>query len=111
MWTFNAYQTLAEANQTGISGLFVYVADIVPIFIPMMLFVIGTVILLASYFSQKRLTGYGNFWGSFAVSTWIVAVLTIILSIISNLVNFLTLSVTIVLAIVGVLMIIFNKDS
>ena len=34
---YQIYQTLGEFNGTGVSGIFAYVANTVPIFIPMLL--------------------------------------------------------------------------
>ena len=46
------YQTLTEFNATGMDGMLVYVATVVPIFIPLVLFSFFTIITLATYFSQ-----------------------------------------------------------
>ena len=95
------YQTLEEFNRSGLEGLFVYTANVVPSFTPLLLGILFAIALLASYFGQKKLTGEGNFIASFAVAGYFIAIVAFIMSIVSGLINVATLAVCIVISIVG----------
>ena len=99
-----AYQTFQEYNQTDLTGLFTYPASVVPAFTPLILFALFLISLLASYFSQKRLTGRGDFMASFAVAGFFTAIVAIIMSLVPGLINMLTLVTCIIVAIIGVIL-------
>jgi hypothetical protein len=99
------YTTIDETNITGISGLFLYAADVLPSFMPMVFFAIFMIAMLGTFFAQKRLEGRSDFLSSFAAASWFTTIVAFILSLVPDLVNFFTLSVLIVLSIIsGVLL-------
>jgi len=103
-----AYQTFQEYNQTDLTGLFTYPAKVVPAFTPLILFALFTISLLASYFSQKRLTGRGDFMGSFAVAGYFTAVIAFIMSLVPGLIDLITLVICIVVAIIGTILLLIK---
>ncbi len=96
-----AYQTFAEYNRTGLEGLMTYPAEIVPSFTPLLLTVLFLVTLLGSYFAQKRLGGEGNFIASFAVAGYFIVIVAFLMSLVTGLINTATLSICIVVSIIG----------
>lgn len=91
-----AYTTLTEFNRTGIEGLMLYVADVVPPFIPMLFFTIFIIIFFGIYTIQR------SFQNAFAVAGIITAVCAFFLSLIEGLVPSMVLIPTLVIAIVGI---------
>ena len=67
-----AYETFQEFNVTGIEGLFTYPAQIVPIFTPLVLFMVFSIVLMGTYFSQRRVGKGGDFFASFAVAGFFI---------------------------------------
>lgn len=81
-----AYPELVDYNVSDVAGVIGYSADVVPILIPLILFGIFMILLLGSYFAQKRSLGRGNFAGSFAVASWVTAIISVVFSLIPNLI-------------------------
>lgn len=104
------YTTLNDYNITGIHGIFLYVADINPFFIPLILFATFMIVLLGTYFSQMRLKGNGDFFASFAVAGYLTIISAFVLNLIPNLVNLLTLAVCIVVSVVGTILLLISRD-
>ena len=105
-----AFETISSRNTSaGIHTLFLYVADIVPIFIPLVLFAIFMITMLATYFSQRRITGRGDFPASFVTGGFLTVIIALVLSMVENLVNTITLSTTIVVVVVGVIWLFISK--
>ena len=105
-----AYQTFQEFNRTGIAGLFLYPASVVSLFIPLILFALFTITLLATYFSQRRLTGRGSFTASFAIAGYLTAVTSIVMSLIPGLINNYTMVVCVAVAVVATLILLISKN-
>lgn len=104
-----AYTTYAEWNQTGLDQLFVYVSNVFPIFIPMMLFSVFMITLLASYFSSKRLSADGDFAASFASAGFLTFIVALVMTLIPGLIQTYFVVIALVIAIVGVLFLYFSK--
>jgi hypothetical protein len=104
------YTDMVSQNITSISGLFVYVSQAVPIFIPLLLMSLFVIVSLGSFFAQRRLTGTGNFWGSFAVAGYFIAVVSGVMSLIPNLINSFVVVICIVIAVIGTAMLIHSGD-
>lgn len=104
-----AYQTFTEFNQTGMSAFFTYPASIVPLFIPLTLFSIFWITLLATYFSQRRLTTRGDFFASFAVAGWFVCILAFIMSLTEGLINGTTIMICLVVAVIGTILLLISQ--
>lgn len=109
------YQTIFDyTNQTGtkgLTGILTYVATAVPLFAPILLFSIFLIIMFGSYYSSIRTRGYGDLLGSFAVAGVITALLSIILYMIQPaVVDTLTVLVSIIVAIIGVVAIFTSNE-
>ncbi len=106
------YQTLQEFGNTseGIHIMFLYAAATVPIFIPLMLFSFFIVMALGSYFAQIRIRGRGNFIASMAVASYITAITAIFMTLQPGLIDMLTLSVTIMVAVLSTLWLFISKE-
>jgi uncharacterized transporter YbjL len=74
------YQTIIEANKTGLLGMWSYVNDIVPAFTPLFLFSLFFVITIGSYYSQIRIRGFGDLIGSVSVGGIVIAVISVLMS-------------------------------
>ncbi len=105
-----AWQTFQQFNQTDLTGLFVYPAAVWSGFIPLVLFALYIIVLMSTFFTQKRLTGREDFFASVAVAGFFTAVIAIIMSLIDGLIDNFTLTTTVVIAIVGVILLFFTKD-
>jgi len=104
------YETFTEFNASGVEGLLTYPAQIVPIFIPVLLAVFFLIIALASYFSQKRLGGSASFVSSFAVASYVTTVLAIAMTLIPNLINTFVIIVCLVISALATLWLYISKD-
>jgi predicted PurR-regulated permease PerM len=92
-----------QTGYTGLSGVFGYVAYIVPNFTSILLFSLFIIIFLGSYYSQLRTRGFGDWLGSFAVASVIIAVLSIVIYMIQPpIISGTTVLICIALAIIGV---------
>jgi len=107
---FQAYQTFAEFNQTDLAGLFLYPQSVWAGFIPLVLFALFTIVMLSTYFSQKRTTGSGDFFASFAVAGFFTAIITFIMALIEGLINEIVLTTVIIIAIIGVILLYSTRD-
>jgi len=105
--TFFEFQN--ATNTTNLNNLFVYVAEVVPIFFPMMFFSLFIIILVGTYFSQNRLTGRGDFGGSFAIASFITAGIAFAVNLIDGVVDSVTLGILCSLVIIGIIFLFINK--
>lgn len=105
-----AYQTFSEYNQTDLAGLFTYPAQVVPQFIPMVLMAIFFITIMGTYFSQKRLTGRGDFFASFAVAGFFTAVIAFVMTLVENLINVQTLVIAASVALIGLILLLTNTN-
>lgn len=97
-----AYTEFGDYNTSeGITSLFTYSVETVPVFVPLLLFAIFIISVVGSFFAQKRIVGRGDLPGSFAVGSWLTAILAIVLSLIPDFIRTGTLVFTIALAILG----------
>lgn len=96
------YTEIGDVNTSeGIHTLFTYAVDTVPVFVPLLIFAIFIIGCVGSFFAQKRLTGRGNLPGSFAVGSWLTAIVAIVFSLIPNFIRTGTVVFCIALAILG----------
>jgi len=107
---FNAYETFTSFNDSTIAGLFLYPAHIVPSFIPLVLFALFTITLLTTFFSQKRITGMGDFFASFAVAGYFTAIIAFIMTLVPNLINVETLVIAVAIAILGTILLLTTQN-
>lgn len=104
------YKTFQQYNQTDLAGLFTYPAEVVPVFAPLLLFALFMIALLGTYYSQKRLTGRGDFFSSFAVAGYFTAVIAIVMSLVDGLINTSVVVTAIVVAVIGTIFLFTGHD-
>jgi len=97
---FRAYQTLSEFNRSGISNTFRYVADTVPIFMPMLLFTFFIVAAMGIFFARGRASGEGDIISALAAASYTTLILAVVASLIPNLITLSTLLVVVSVAII-----------
>lgn len=107
--TLFEFQNSTNLNTTNLDNLFVYVAEVVPIFFPMMFFSLFIIILVGTYFSQSRTTGRGDFGGSFAVASFITAGIAFAVNLIDGVVDGVTIGILSSLVIIGIIFLFINK--
>ncbi len=109
---FQAYQTFTEFNETGMTGLWKYPAQLELvefIFTPLLLITLFIIVLLTTYFSQVRLRGSGDFFASFASAGYFTIVFALVLSLIDGMINTTTLSIAIAVAVIGTLLLLISR--
>lgn len=109
---FMAYKSITEMNMSeGLAVPFVYVNEVTGgLFIKLFLVAIWLIFSLGSYFIQKRSVGSGDFPTSLAVAGFVTSVIAILLRLIPNLVDGLTLAITIIVAGISILYFLFSRD-
>lgn len=95
------YTTFTDANVTDLAGIFTYAADTVPIFPAIILFSLFCVTTIGSFFAMRRDLGTADVAQSFAVGSFVTAVVAIMMSLIGGLISTEVLVLTIALAIGG----------
>ncbi len=95
---------------TGLDKLFVYVANQVPTFIPMMLFSLFMIIFLGGFFAQQRRTGTGDIAQWFSIAGWLTAISALLMFLIPDLINLPTVLITFGVAFTGMIWFYFTKD-
>jgi hypothetical protein len=103
-----AYQELE--NVTSLTQLFVYPATVMPHFYSLMLFSLFVVVLSASYFSQRRLTGRGDFLASFVVASWFISVIASVLYIIPGMIATTTLLLCIGVSVISIIFLLLSRN-
>ena len=81
-----------------------------PYIIPLVLLSLFSIVLLSTYFSQKRLTGRGDFFSSFAVAGFFIAIIALVMTLTEGLINNTTLTICIVVSVIGAIFLIISKD-
>ncbi len=105
-----AFTTYSDFNITGLDGLLLYTAEVVPIFIPLTLFVIFIVVTLGTFFGQRTFTqDGGGLASSLAVAAWLTTIIAFLMSLIPGLINTFTVAVTFVISI-GTTVLLFASD-
>ena len=103
------YQTLQEANVTGLDGVFAYSASVVPILPALILFGIFLVVTLGSFFALRKQMGTANFAASFAVGGFVTAIVAIWFSLLDGFVGLTTVVVCVAIDILGFIWLIFSE--
>jgi len=106
-----AYLTFQQYNQTGIAGLLTYPSEVVPQFVPLVLIALFSIVLLSTYFGQKRIVGRGDLISSFAVAGFFTAVISITMTMVDGLINLATVITAIGVAVIGIILLfVTDKD-
>lgn len=96
------WETINSRNlSAGPQIILIYLNDILPIFMPLLLFVYFMIVLLATYLTEMRLKGEGDFFSSFAVAGFLTFGLSIILTFIPGLINIIIPITCLAVAIIG----------
>ena len=105
------YELMNDVNASeGIHTAFIYVNQITGgLFMNMLLFAFFIIVTVASYNLGRR-DGDGDFPASFAVSGFITACLAMIFYLIPGLMNLSTVIISIVIAIIGFIWLIFSRQ-
>lgn len=104
------YEELGNRNVSeGVHVLFQYVSSVEPIFFPLVLFAIFIIACLGSFFTQKSLTGRGNFLASASVAGFMTTMAAYVLSLIPGIVNTFTVVVCLILSVVFTLLFLLKK--
>jgi fatty acid desaturase len=83
-----AYKEITDANMSaGIEAIPQWVAEVVPIFFPLMLFVFFLFVSVISYLVEKGTTGKGRMRASLAVGGYLTTLLSYVLSLIPGVVS------------------------
>lgn len=80
------YQTIQEYNATGLDGIFVYLANAVPAFIPMVLTAIFFISTLGIYLGTKRY-GTGDFWAAATAGSFVTSIIATIFTFTSGMIG------------------------
>jgi hypothetical protein len=94
------YTTIDQLNITGIDGIFVYLAQNDPIFVPAMLIFIWLVVTLIIYFGSRRWQGNSDFFVASAAGGFFAFILAVMLTLTTGIIGL--SSIIIMLAITGV---------
>tara|TARA_R100001530_G_scaffold136140_1_gene115445 strand:+ start:599 stop:934 length:336 start_codon:yes stop_codon:yes gene_type:complete len=104
------YTEINDYNMSeGIVSIFKYSVDTVPVFMDLTLIAIFLIAFLGTFFAQKRLGGRGDFVGSFAVASWLLAIIAIVFSLASDLISLSRVVISITLAVVALAILYFNR--
>jgi len=113
-----AYQTLdnfsASSDIEGLGMIFVYVATIVPIFIPLVLFALFIITGVGTFMFQEKFKGKGDIPASFAAASVLTAltafIMTLVPGLMSGATGVLTLTITFVVAVISVIFLFISKE-
>ena len=96
------YQTITQANATGLGGILAYVQDIVPVFIPLTLLSFYVVVALASYYIELSRRGVADFSTSVAVAGFATFALSLAMATRDGLINTYVSVIVFVVMVLGV---------
>ncbi len=65
---------------------------------------------MATFFSQLRIRGEGDFMASFAVAGFFTAVISLLMTLVEGLITTTTISITIAISIIGVIGLLISRD-
>ncbi len=105
-----AYQTIGDYGVNGSADIILYTAQVSPSFIPWTLFSLFLIAIFGTYNGTKRLFGRANFAASFAVAGFVTVTIALMMTLIPGLIDNITLGVTVVVAIVGVIFLMTIRD-
>lgn len=106
------YPTLSEnVNASeGLHNILVYVNTITNgMFTPLFLFSIFMIMTLGIYFSQQRLTGKNDFPVAFAGGSFLIFAISIVLSLVSGIINLLTMVVVVVVNVIAIIFLLTSE--
>lgn len=107
-----AYPEINEVVNTseGIHTLFQYSAEIVPIFLPLTLFVLFMITFVGSLFASNRF-GNGNPAASFAAAAYLTTIVAFFFQLIPDLINNTTVIITLMVSVLATLFLFFGPKN
>jgi len=97
------YEELSNRNTSeGLHVLVQYVSDVVPMFIPMVLFSFFIIVLGGIYFNTRR-EGKPDFFSAFAVAGYATLLVALVLSVIPGVIDMVTIGICVIITIAGTL--------
>ncbi len=102
------YQEISERNMSNFQSMWEYVGDVVPVFYPLLLFVIFIITTIGSFENERKNTGRGKFLSSLVAGSFVTTIVAILLQIM-GLINILTLITCIILTSVFTLILFLSK--
>ena len=104
------YPTLSSMNVSeGLYIPFLYVAQTIDIFIPLVLFAFFFIIAYGSFYAQKRSSGEGDFPVSLVVASFSTTIMAILMSLIEGLIISRYVIITVVIAIFSFIFLVFSR--
>lgn len=94
----------------GADRLFVYIAQQVPLFIPLTLFAFFMVIFLGGVFSQRRQEGRGDIAMWFSIAGYITSTVTLLMFLVDGLINLTTVMIVLSVTFGGALWFLTTKE-
>ena len=110
MATYNLPTETTINFSSGADKILVYLAQEIPIFIPLMLFSFFWIIVLGGFFLQERKTGRGDPAMWFSIGGYLTVGLSIILSLIDGLISVKIIVITISVALIGAIWFFTSRD-
>ena len=104
------YDQLETVNATNITAILGYTSSINPGFFPLMLFGLFVIVTLGSYFSQKRLSGTGDFFGSATVGSYLTTIVALFLFFMPGVLDIYTVVVSIGISMGLTILFLLSKD-
>ena len=96
-------------DTVGLQRMFLYAADTVPLFTPLILVALFLIVALGSFYSQTRLGGRGDFWSSFAIAGYVISVVAAVMTLVDGLIDLNTLVIVFAVTIIGTLLLFISK--
>jgi multidrug transporter EmrE-like cation transporter len=104
-------QITSRNMSEGLHVLFIYINDITNgVFMQILLFSIWSIVVFGIYFAQKRDSTAGDFPMALAVGGVITVVFATLMRLIDGLLDPITYTITIVVALISVIFFFFSKD-
>ena len=100
----------ARNTSEGLHILFIYVNDVVSIFVPGILFAFFMIIFAGSFFLQKREFGVGDAPVSFLVAGFATTVGALLMSLIAGLINTTFIIISFSVMVIGAMWVFFSRD-
>jgi len=108
---FQTYRSITEYNMSGLDTPFIYVNDVTGgLFVKLLIAIVWLIFSVGSYFIQKRNVGSGDFPTSLAVAGFVTSVLAMLLRLVPNLIDGLTLAIVIIVSGISILYFLFSRD-
>ena len=103
------FTTLGEFNVTSLDGFFLYVAEVTPIFAPLLLFAVFIITALGTY-NVEKLMGRENFLSSLAVAGYFTSIVSFLMSFIPGFIPPYMILICVTLSILFTILMLVSRD-